>query len=104
LAREFGFRDSLCGRIAVELQAMEGFAPIRESAMLTHLRLPASQLGLRINFNVPVLKDGNRQFVWHYQEEGNARTLTAGEVRRERNAAPGTATDFKANAESASNG
>jgi hypothetical protein len=57
--------------------------------MLTHLRLSGSQLGLLINFNVPVLKDGNRQFVWHDQEADNARTLSAGEVRRERNAAPG---------------
>jgi hypothetical protein len=63
--------------------------------MLTDLRLSGSQLGLLINFNVAVLKDGNRQFVWHDQEEDTARTPSAGEVRRERNAAPGTATDVK---------
>jgi hypothetical protein len=51
--------------------------------MLTYLRLSESPLGLVINFNVPILKDGIRRFVWHYQEKDNAETQSNAEVRRE---------------------
>jgi hypothetical protein len=52
--------------------------------MLAYLRLSTSQLGLLINFNVPVLKDGVRRFVWHYQEEeDNAETQSIAEAHGE---------------------
>jgi PD-(D/E)XK nuclease superfamily len=52
--------------------------------MLTYLRLSSSPIGLLINFNVPVLKDGIRRFVWHYQErEDNAEAQSAAEARGE---------------------
>ena len=52
--------------------------------MLTYLRLSTSQLGLLINFNVPVLKDGVQRFVWHYQEEeDNAETQSIAEAHGE---------------------
>lgn len=61
-------------RIVVEIKSIEAIAPIHESVMLTYLRLSESPLGLLINFNVPVLKEGMRRFVWHYQEQDNAET------------------------------
>ena len=37
--------------------------PIHEAQMLTYLKLSGLSLGLLINFNVQLLKDGVRRFV-----------------------------------------
>jgi GxxExxY protein len=46
------------GRIIVELKSVDVLAPIHEAQMLTYLRLTGCRVGLLINFNVPMLKDG----------------------------------------------
>lgn len=85
LKLECGYRlDFLVSsRIVVEIKSIEAIAPIHESVMLTYLRLSESPLGLLINFNVPILKDGIRRFVWHYQEKDNAEAPRDAEFRRE---------------------
>jgi GxxExxY protein len=62
---ECGYRIDLLveDRIVVELKAIDGFAPIHEAIVLTYLRLSGHRLGLLINFNVTILKDGVRRFV-----------------------------------------
>jgi len=50
-------------RIVVELKSVEALAAIHEAIMLTYLRLSGHKLGLLINFNVSVLKDGLRRFM-----------------------------------------
>lgn len=47
--------------VVVELKACEKIEPIHEAQLLTYLRLTGLRLGLLINFNVPVLKDGIRR-------------------------------------------
>lgn len=42
----------------VEIKAVECVQPIHEAQLLTYLKLGGWKLGLLINFNVPVLKDG----------------------------------------------
>ncbi len=44
--------------IIVELKAVEDILPIHEVQLVTYLRLTQKPLGLLINFNVPMLKDG----------------------------------------------
>ena len=59
--------DMLIDRcVIVELKSVETFAPIHEAQMLTYLRLMRCPVGLLINFNVPVLKDGIRRVVNPY--------------------------------------
>ncbi len=70
-------------RVVVEIKSIETIAPIHETVMLTYLRLSESPLGLLINFNVPVLKDGIRRYVWHYKENDNAEAQSLAEVRGE---------------------
>ena len=62
---ECGYRLDLLveGRIVVELKSLEGLAPIHEAINLTYLRLSGHRIGLLINFNVTVLKDGVRRFI-----------------------------------------
>jgi GxxExxY protein len=86
LKLECGYRlDFLVSRrVVVELKSIEAIAPIHESVMLTYLRLSGSPLGLLINFNVPILKDGIRRYVWHYNEKDNAETQRRRDAERRR--------------------
>jgi len=72
-------------RVVVEIKSIETLAPIHDSVMLTYLRLAEAPLGLLINFNVPILRDGIKRFVWHYQEAetDNAEAQRPAELRRE---------------------
>ncbi len=62
---ECGYRLDLLveDRVVVELKSVEGLGPIHEAIILTYLRMSGHKLGLLINFNVSVLKDGIRRFI-----------------------------------------
>jgi GxxExxY protein len=49
--------------VIVELKAVESLAPIHEVQLMTYLRLANCPVGLLINFNVVLLKDGIRRIV-----------------------------------------
>ena len=44
--------------VVVEVKSIEALAPIHDAQLLTYLRIGGYKLGLLINFNVVVLKDG----------------------------------------------
>jgi GxxExxY protein len=50
-------------RLVVELKAVEKLLPIHEAQLLTYLRLTKVHVGLLLNFNVPVLKNGIKRMV-----------------------------------------
>src|SRR5271165_7455433 len=50
-------------KVVVELKAVEAILPVHQAQILTYLRLSGLRVGLLINFNVPVLKDGIRRRV-----------------------------------------
>ena len=60
-----GYRIDLLveSKIVVELKSVDGLAPIHEAIILTYLRLSGHKIGLLINFNVAILKDGVRRFM-----------------------------------------
>lgn len=45
-------------RLVVELKAVEQVIPLHKAQLLSYLRLSNKKLGLLINFNVPILKEG----------------------------------------------
>ena len=49
--------------VIVELKSVNKIDPIHEAQLLTYLRLRKERLGLIINFNVAVLRDGVRRIV-----------------------------------------
>lgn len=55
-----GYRIDLLvmDQVVVELKAVEKLDPIHEAQLLTYLRLSHCKVGLLINFNLPLLKDG----------------------------------------------
>jgi len=59
-----GYRLDLLveGRIVVELKSVDGLGAIHEAIVLTYLKLSGHHLGLLINFNVTLLKDGIKRF------------------------------------------
>jgi GxxExxY protein len=59
-----GRLDLLVGnRVIVELKAVEALAPIHKAQVISYLKATRLNLGLLINFNVPVLKDGIERVV-----------------------------------------
>lgn len=49
--------------IVVELKSIECLLPIHEAQIISYVRLANKRLGLLINFNVPLLKQGFRRFL-----------------------------------------
>lgn len=58
-----GYRLDLlvASSVVVELKSVEALAPIHEAQLLTYLKLTGVKVGLLINFNVVVLKNGIRR-------------------------------------------
>jgi GxxExxY protein len=57
---EIGFRADLIAddKVIVEIKSVEALAPVHGRQLLTYLRLADKRLGLLINFNVALIKDG----------------------------------------------
>ncbi|MHB8519438.1 MAG: GxxExxY protein [Limisphaerales bacterium] len=55
-----GYRLDLlvADQVVVELKSIDRFEAIHDAQLLTYLRLSKRKVGLLINFNVPLLKDG----------------------------------------------
>jgi GxxExxY protein len=67
---ECGYRLDIlvAGTVVVEVKSIEAIAPIHEAQLLTYLRLGGWNIGLLMNFNVVVLKDGIRRKVLGLKE------------------------------------
>jgi GxxExxY protein len=50
-------------KVVVELKVVKELAPIFDAQLLTYMRLTQCRVGLLMNFNVPVLKDGIKRLV-----------------------------------------
>lgn len=50
-------------KVLLELKSVDALLPIHDAQLLTYLRLSRLRVGLLINFNVRVLKDGIRRMV-----------------------------------------
>jgi len=57
---ECGYRvDLIVNRcVVVEVKCVDQFAPIHHAQLLTYLKLTKCEVGLLLNFKVPVLKSG----------------------------------------------
>jgi len=65
ISLDCGYRLDLLieDRIIVEIKSVEALASIHEAQLLTYMKLARMKVGLLINFNVPVLKNGIKRFV-----------------------------------------
>ncbi|HUR99705.1 MAG TPA: GxxExxY protein [Pyrinomonadaceae bacterium] len=62
---KLGFRADIVvdNKVIIETKSVEALAPIHGKVLLTYLRLADVRLGLLINFNVELIKDGIRRVV-----------------------------------------
>jgi GxxExxY protein len=51
------------GSVILEIKSIEHILPVHEAQLLTYLRLSSCAVGLLLNFNTNLLKDGLRRFV-----------------------------------------
>ena len=56
-------------KVIVELKSVEAFVPIHYAQTLSYLNLTNLQIGLLINFNVPVLKSGIKRLLNKYYKK-----------------------------------
>ena len=63
--QDIGYRIDLLvnDRVIVEVKSVEALAPIHFAQTLTYLRLSELELGLLINFNTKVLKNGIHRLI-----------------------------------------
>jgi GxxExxY protein len=52
--------------VIAEIKAVETLLPVHEAQLLTYLKLSGCRVGLLINFNVPLLKEGIKRLVHNY--------------------------------------
>jgi GxxExxY protein len=57
---DLGFRADLIAEdsVVIEIKSVESIAPVHKKQLLTYLRLTDKRLGLLINFNVELIKNG----------------------------------------------
>jgi len=68
--------DLLVGKLLiVELKTVDALAEIHEAQVISYLKASHLPLGLLINFNVPILKNGIQRVV--YTSQRSAKTLNA---------------------------
>ena len=62
---EQGYRIDLLveNKVVVELKAVEEITDVHEAQILTYLKLSENSVGLILNFNVKLLKNGIRRFI-----------------------------------------
>lgn len=63
LNKEFYIDILVENEVVIELKAVEILLPVHKVQLVTYLKLANKRLGLLLNFNVPVLKDGIRRRV-----------------------------------------
>jgi GxxExxY protein len=67
-----GFRIDLVvqDQVLVELKSVEAIRPVHQKQLLTYLRLANKRIGLLINFNVCMLRDGISRILNPYFRDG----------------------------------
>jgi GxxExxY protein len=62
---EEGYRIDILveDQVIIELKAAEKYNPVWKAQVLSYLKVTGKRLGLLINFNVPLLKDGVQRVI-----------------------------------------
>jgi len=63
---DYGYRNDILveNKVLLELKSVEALAPVHEAQILTYMKFSEKKIGLLINFNVTVLKNGLKRFVF----------------------------------------
>lgn len=63
---DYGYRIDILvdNKVLIELKSVDAIAPVHEAQILTYMKFANIKIGLLINFNVTVLKQGIKRFVF----------------------------------------
>ena len=83
---DIGFRADLLveNKVVVEIKSIEGLHDVHKKQLLTYIRLADCKLGLLINFNELLLKDGIKRVVNNLKKKFHAASAANRSVRREK--------------------
>ncbi len=72
---DIGFRADIIveNKVVVEIKSIETLAPVHPKILLTYLKLTKISVGLLINFNEALLKNGIKRIVNNYVPATSAR-------------------------------
>lgn len=67
---EIGFRSDIIveRKVIIEVKSIQGILPVHSKTLLTYLRLTDLKLGLLVNFNVSLVKNGITRIVNNLEE------------------------------------
>jgi hypothetical protein len=62
---DVGFRADIIieNKVIIELKSVDALSPVHHKQLLTYLKLTDLKLGMLVNFNVSLLKDGIHRIV-----------------------------------------
>jgi len=62
---DLGFRSDIIveNKVIIEIKSVEAIAPVHQKQLLTYLKLTGLKLGLLINFDEALIKDGIQRMV-----------------------------------------
>ena len=63
LQKDFRIDILVENKILIEIKAVDNIQPVHEAQVISYLKMSNLKVGLLINFNVPVIKQGFRRFV-----------------------------------------
>ena len=66
IALNYGYRIDILveNEVIVELKTVEELHPVHEAQILTYMKFADKKLGLLINFNVKILRDGIKRYIF----------------------------------------
>lgn len=61
---DYGYRIDVLveNKVVIELKTVDVFAPVHEAQILTYMKFADKSIGLLVNFNVALLKDGIKRY------------------------------------------
>jgi GxxExxY protein len=61
---EYGYRIDILveNTVIIELKSIDAIAPVHEAQILTYMKFSSKRIGLLINFNVTLLKNGIKRY------------------------------------------
>lgn len=62
--------------VIIECKAVEKMIPVFEAQLLTYLKLTGIEIGLLVNFNVPLIKDGIKRMILSRAKSSAALEMT----------------------------
>ena len=62
---ECGYRIDILveNKVVIELKTVDAFNPVHEAQILTYMKFAEKKIGLLINFNVTLLKNGLKRYI-----------------------------------------